>query len=118
VDCKDFFDFSLPKSTPAPKAFGAAPTMLFEAHEPLLNRALEALRTREYWSPFPENPSPKVYGEGAQADGKRAITDLLSRDFPLRQKNEADRHAGERFPRSWSRSRKPRCAARPCCRST
>jgi hypothetical protein len=28
---------------------------------------------RGYWTPFPETPSPKVYGETANDDGKKAF---------------------------------------------
>ena len=31
-------------------------------HRPVLEQALEAIRTRGYFSAFPESPSPKVYG--------------------------------------------------------
>ena len=40
---------------------------LFIKHEDTLKKALAAIETRGYWSPFPEMPSPKVYGETASA---------------------------------------------------
>ncbi len=46
---------------------------LFARHEEMLTRAVEACRTREYYSAFNESPSPRVYGETAAADGKRAF---------------------------------------------
>jgi phenylacetic acid degradation protein paaN len=52
-------------------------------HRPVLDQALEAIRTRGYFSAFPESPSPKVYGESAAADGKAAFEALLGKDFPL-----------------------------------
>ena len=45
---------------------------LFAAHEKTLREAIEASRTREYYSAFNESPSPRVYGENAAAEGKRA----------------------------------------------
>ncbi|HZG03257.1 MAG TPA: phenylacetic acid degradation protein PaaN [Streptomyces sp.] len=63
------------------------PARLVEKHRPTLERALEAIRTREYWSPYPEHP--KAYGEehgspGA-AEGKAAFDALLGRRFELDQ---------------------------------
>ena len=38
---------------------------LFEKHRELIEQACKAARTRGYWSPFNEMPSPKTYGENA-----------------------------------------------------
>jgi phenylacetic acid degradation protein paaN len=62
----------------------------FATHEELLTSALRAISAREYWSAYPESPSPKVYGENAAADGKAAFEALLGKDFPLDQ--AADSH--------------------------
>ncbi len=35
---------------------------LIERHRATLDKALQAIRTREYWSPHPEHP--KAYGDG------------------------------------------------------
>jgi phenylacetic acid degradation protein paaN len=56
---------------------------LFERHKALLDRALQAISERGYWSAFPESPSPKVYGEGAAEAGKAAFDALLHKPFPL-----------------------------------
>lgn len=56
---------------------------LFDKHRALLDQAVHAAKTREYWSAFPENPSPKVYGETAQADGQAATQAYFNGDFPL-----------------------------------
>ncbi|MBB6578228.1 phenylacetic acid degradation protein paaN [Comamonas odontotermitis] len=58
---------------------------LFDKHRALLDQAVHAAKTREYWSAFPENPSPKVYGETAQADGQAATQAYFNGDFPLQQ---------------------------------
>lgn len=71
---------------------------LFETHRALLDGALHALDTRAYWSPFPEMPSPKVYGETGQADGEAAINALRGKDFPLDQPGERGRLATEHSP--------------------
>lgn len=64
-------------------ATGNVATELIERHRATLDKALEAIRTREYWSPFPEHP--KAYGETGPADGKAAFDALLNRPYPLDQ---------------------------------
>ncbi|MFH8367894.1 phenylacetic acid degradation protein PaaN [Streptomyces sp. NPDC018031] len=41
---------------------GLTTAQLIEKHRPTLDKALDAIRTRAYWSPHPEHP--KAYGEG------------------------------------------------------
>src|SRR3954464_503252 len=51
---------------------------LIAKHRPTLDQALEAIRTRAYWSPHPEHP--KAYGEQGSLDmaaGKAAFDALL-----------------------------------------
>jgi len=57
--------------------------MFFAQHSDLLNKALEAIHARGYWSPFPESPSPRIYGETAAADGKAVFDALLNKPFDL-----------------------------------
>ncbi|WP_114374654.1 phenylacetic acid degradation protein PaaN [Elioraea thermophila] len=58
---------------------------LFERHRATLERALDAIRTRTYWSAYPEVPSGKIYGETAKGDGEAAFRALLGTPFPLDQ---------------------------------
>ena len=46
---------------------------LFDKYQALLNKALETLTTREYWSSYSEIPSGKIYGENAKALGLAAF---------------------------------------------
>ncbi len=55
----------------------------FDSHRSTLDAAVEATRTRGYYSAYPESPSPKVYGESAAADGAAAFEGWLGGDFPL-----------------------------------
>jgi phenylacetic acid degradation protein paaN len=55
----------------------------FRQHRDLLEKAVRAINTRGYWSPFPEMPSGKVYGETANDDGKAAFQARLKKSFPL-----------------------------------
>ncbi|QDG76002.1 phenylacetic acid degradation protein PaaN [Labrenzia sp. PHM005] len=69
-------------------------TQLFDRHRTLLERALHAIKTREFWTPFPEIPSGKSYGETARADGEAGFADLLGKPFDLPGHPE-DRRAGK-----------------------
>ncbi len=74
------------------------PHPLFDQHQATLAAAVEALRTRGYWTPYPEMPSPKVYGENADAEARAALERLVGADFPLDQPGECARIAPERSP--------------------
>lgn len=74
------------------------PHPLFDQHRPMLDRAVEAIRSRGFWTPFPEQPSPKVYGETAQADGKAAYEALLGHEFALDQPGQTGWVAPEKSP--------------------
>ncbi|GAA1148085.1 phenylacetic acid degradation protein PaaN [Ornithinicoccus hortensis] len=59
-----------------------APThLLLDAHREVLEAATAALATREYYSRYPESPSPRVYGETAAEDGQRAFEKARNADF-------------------------------------
>ncbi|MET9417276.1 phenylacetic acid degradation protein PaaN [Streptomyces klenkii] len=69
---------------------GLTTAQLTEKHRPTLDQALEAIRTRAYWSPFPEHP--KAYGaEGSvpgslsAAEGQAAFEALRGERFELDQ---------------------------------
>jgi phenylacetic acid degradation protein paaN len=71
---------------------------LFEQHRPTLERAVEALRTRGFWSPYPEVGSPKNYGETAAEEGRVAFEALLGKRFDLGQPGETGTVAPEHSP--------------------
>ncbi len=58
---------------------------LFEKHRAKLEAALNAIHTRGYWAAYNEMPSPKVYGETAADDGKKAFDAHLGQRFELDQ---------------------------------
>jgi phenylacetic acid degradation protein paaN len=58
---------------------------LVGAHADTLAKARAAIAERGYWSAYPESPSPRVYGESAAADGKKAFEAYLGSAFPLEQ---------------------------------
>jgi len=74
------------------------PRHLLDKHRATLDGALEAIRTRGYWSAYNEMPSPKSYGETAADDGKAAFSAHLGQRFALDQPGEQGWHGGERSP--------------------
>ncbi|MBA5779403.1 phenylacetic acid degradation protein PaaN [Stappia sp. F7233] len=70
----------------------------FPAHKATLEKALETIRSREYWSAYPEMPSGKIYGETAKDDQQAAFDGLLGKPFDLDQPSDAGRIGGERSP--------------------
>jgi phenylacetic acid degradation protein paaN len=70
----------------------------FEKHRATLDRAVDAIADRGYWTPFPESPSPKNYGEGAADAGKAAFDRLANQRFPLTQSATIGQVGAERSP--------------------
>jgi len=70
----------------------------FESNREVLEQALAAAASRAYWSPFPESPSPRVYGETAAQDGQKAFEALLGQAFPLDLPGAQGTVGGERSP--------------------
>lgn len=54
---------------------------LFQKHESTLNDAVSANHSRKFYAKFPEAPSPKIWGETADADGKKAFENHLGKSF-------------------------------------
>lgn len=71
---------------------------LFERHQALIERAVQASAERGYWSAFSEMPSPKVYGESAPAEGKAAFEAHLGQRFELGQPGQGAAIAPEVSP--------------------
>ncbi len=74
---------------------------LFETHKPLLKDAVRALETRAFWTPFPEIPSGKFYGESAKEDGLAAFEALFGAPFEIAGHPETRRVGAEASP--WGR---------------
>jgi phenylacetic acid degradation protein paaN len=71
---------------------------LFERHRETLERAVEATRTRAFFSAYDESPSPRVYGANAAAEGKAAFEALLGTTFPLDAPGASGTVATEKSP--------------------
>ena len=71
---------------------------LYLQHKELLNQAIEALSTRQFFSPYPEHP--KAYDSKLDAEGKDAFGRLLNENF-TRLHQEADEWIGEEVSPLW-----------------
>ncbi len=55
--------------------------VLFEKHQPLLEKAIKALHERTFFAGFPEHPSPAIYGETADAEAQQKFKSALGQRF-------------------------------------
>jgi len=61
---------------------------LFKKHQPVINKAIEALHSRVFYAAYPEHPAPAIYGETADADGQTRFKAMLGNKFnDLKQSN-------------------------------
>ncbi|TDE01637.1 phenylacetic acid degradation protein PaaN [Jiangella asiatica] len=72
--------------------------VLIDRHRDLLERAETAIAERDYFSAYPESPSPRVYGETAAADGLAAFEAWRGAGFPLDTPGADGTVATERSP--------------------
>ncbi len=73
-------------------------SLLFERHRETLEKGINASRTREYWTAYPESPSPRVYGEDASKNGEAAFKSYLNKDFELDQPGMVGTVGAEKSP--------------------
>ncbi len=71
---------------------------LFERHKETLEQGIKASRTREYWTAYPESPSPRIYGETAGKDGEAAFKSYLNKNFDIDQPATTGTVGAERSP--------------------
>ena len=61
---------------------------LFDKHQALILKAIEALHERTFFAAFPENPSPANYGENADSEAREKFQSSLGKKFDeLKQSN-------------------------------
>lgn len=73
-----------------------SPLELFERHQPLIDRAVDALHSREYWSPYSENM--KKYAEDKVKSARSDFDALCGQPFKLDSVKPAQSITGERSP--------------------
>lgn len=71
---------------------------LFQRHQATLDGALQAIRSRGYWSAYPEAPSGKLYGESAKDDGLAAFRAALNASFEIDQPGRIGEVGAETSP--------------------
>ena len=71
---------------------------LFDRHRPMLQDAVRAIHARGYWTPFPEIPSEKLYGEGAKAAADAIFAAQRNSGFDLPGHPESSRIGDEVSP--------------------
>lgn len=74
----------------------SSPADLVDRHRELLDRAMQAVRERTYWSAYPEHP--KAYGGEAMPSAETAFQALLGSPFELETPGATDTVGGERSP--------------------
>lgn len=70
----------------------------FATHAATLNGALDAIAKRGFWTPYPEAPSGRIYGETAAVDGEAAFKARLNKPFALNQPATKSMVGGEVSP--------------------
>lgn len=53
----------------------------YEQHQSILEQAIEALHERKFYAQYPEHPSPKVYGEMADEEGRKKFQAMVGKKF-------------------------------------
>jgi len=61
----------------------------------ILDNAIEALHQRTFYAQYPEHPSPKIYGETADADGQEKFKAHLNKQFVELDQHRADKWIGD-----------------------
>lgn len=68
-------------------------------HRSLLEEAVKAIHQRTFYTPYPEHPSPKIYGETADEDGRNWFKSSIGKHFEeLQQSDTAGWVGGESSP--------------------
>jgi phenylacetic acid degradation protein paaN len=68
---------------------------LFEKHQSVIHKAIEALHARTFYAAFPEHPAPAVYGETADADGQAKFKAMLGNKFDNLKQSNPEGWAGQ-----------------------
>jgi len=56
----------------------------YSQHQQTLEQACQAVQTRGHWTPYPEIPSGKIYGENARTEGQATYQGYLNQPFLLK----------------------------------
>lgn len=70
----------------------------YDAHQGTLEKAIATNRSREFWSPYPEAASGRIYGETANVDGRARFEGYLGQPFALEVPAVAEQVGEEESP--------------------
>ena len=70
----------------------------YTRHKNTLNNALTAIKTREYYSPYFEMPSSKIYGDTAKPEGAKFLKNLQGTTFDIPNHPVNTAISGEKSP--------------------
>lgn len=72
---------------------------LFEKHQSIIENAVKAIHSRDFYAQYPEHPSPKIYGENADEEGRKKFQAQVGKKFEeLLQTNAAEWNGQEESP--------------------
>lgn len=72
--------------------------LFFDAHSDTLAAAVRAGQVRDFWTPYPEVASGRLYGESANADGRQAFESYIGNHFALELPAVTGQVGAERSP--------------------
>ncbi|MFT6036615.1 MAG: phenylacetic acid degradation protein paaN [Marivirga sp.] len=68
---------------------------LFEKHKETIKKAVIAIHDRSFYAAYPEHPSPKIYGEEADKDGREKFQASLDKKFEDLLQKDPEAWVGE-----------------------
>ena len=68
---------------------------LSNEYKTILENAISALHERTFFAQYPEHPSPKIYGETADEEGREKFQAMLNNRFEELDQHRADKWVGE-----------------------
>src|SRR5688572_6791274 len=68
---------------------------LTEKHQASLDSAIKALHERTFFTIYPENPSPEIYGENADKEGREKYKSYLNQNFTELLQENPENWAGQ-----------------------
>lgn len=71
---------------------------LYQKHQSSLDNAIRAVHERTFYAHYPENPSPKIYGENADKEGYAAFQAHLGKSYNLLQDSDTYLSSDEKSP--------------------
>ncbi|MCF6352619.1 MAG: phenylacetic acid degradation protein PaaN [Cyclobacteriaceae bacterium] len=68
---------------------------LAATHIPTITRAIQAIHERTFFAQYPEHPSPKIYGEDADKNGRETFQNQVGKKFKELLQGDSDNWIGD-----------------------